>query len=237
MTRASIALSPRFPVFLPGSYHFPFEVLNVRLLSPPLAVHPVATVPDAPGQLASESEAVPGEGLKEPLTWPSVMLIFARLGKPLNLNDGGWVQSVGLAPAGVLQVILNFAFVGVMAVPEKIVAQSLAWPAMLNVIVPAMLPSAITPVLVTHGLAVLPSDAFTTIFSTFAVPPSMSGGEKVIAPVQVPCAGLHVTVPGYGGLTTAPAVPTAATAVKPADRHTAATINTDLRNIDISPLV
>src|SRR5580692_7201206 len=100
-------------------------------------------------------------------------------------------------PPGEDQVILNLPGVGAgRAVPLKIVAQSLADPAMLKVMVPAMLPSAITPVLVTHGLPVLPSTAFTVIFSVLAVPPFMSGGEKTMTPFQTPLDGVQVTVPG-----------------------------------------
>ena len=104
---------------------------------------------------------------------------------------------MGLPPAGVVQVILNFPGVGAgRAVPLKMVAQLLADPGMLNVSVPAMLPSAMVPAVVTHGLPVLPREAFTTIFSVFAVPPFMSGGEKAMIPLQTPSDGLHVTCPG-----------------------------------------
>ncbi len=204
-------------------YHFPEEVLRVRLPSPVDDAHPVAT---APGQLASERVAFgAANGVNEPATAPFFTTMSARLAAPVTLKAGGlFVQLVGLKPAGVVQVILNLepAAGAGSVTPLKMVAQLLAVPGMLNVSVPLMVPSATMPAVVTHELPVLPRVAFTVNVSVLAVPPFMSGGAKVITPLQTPPAGLHVTWPGMlVGLETALATPDSAATMKSDDNAVA----------------
>jgi hypothetical protein len=176
----------------------PLEVLRVRLPSPVDDAHPVETAPLAPGQFASESVAFGApNGVKEPATAPLFTTMSARLAAPVTKKVGAFVHLVGLPPAGVVQIILNLPPVGAGSVtPLKMVAQLLALPGMLNLSFPAMDPMATKPAVPTHGLAVFPSAALTVKTSVFAVPPFISGGAKVITPLQTPPDGLHVTVPG-----------------------------------------
>jgi hypothetical protein len=121
----------------------------------------------------------------------------ARLAAPVTLKCGEFVHLVGLPPVGEVQVILNLPPVGAGSVtPLKMVAQLLALPGMLNLSFPAIVPRAMEPAVVMHGLAVFPRVALTVKISVLAVPPFMSGGVKVMAPLHTPSEGLHVTVPG-----------------------------------------
>ncbi|MGO9342910.1 MAG: hypothetical protein ACLP6E_10385 [Acidimicrobiales bacterium] len=135
--------------------------------------------------------------MKEPATVPLFTTMSARVAAPVTEKAGAFVHLVGLPPAGVVQVILNLPPVGAGSVtPLKMVAQLLALPGMLNLSFPTMVPSAGKPGVVTHGLAVFPSVAWTVKISVLAVPPFISGGEKVIAPFHTPPEGLQVTLPG-----------------------------------------
>jgi hypothetical protein len=142
--------------------------------------------------------------------WPFVITICASVAAPVTLKPAGCVQLVGLLPAGVDQVNLNLpvAAGAGSTEPLKIVAQLFALPAMVNFSDPAIEPRAIVPALVIQGLAVLPRTALTVMVSALAVPPFMSGGEKVITPFHTPPVGVQVTVPGrLTGNTVAPAAP------------------------------
>ena len=128
-------------------HHLPVEVLKVRLAKPPVEAHPVATAPVAPGQFASERVAFGlANGVKEPATVPFFTVMLLKAAEPVTENADGCVHLVGLLPAGVVQVILNFPTGAGSATPLKMVAQLLALPAMLNVSFPAMLPRAAIPV-------------------------------------------------------------------------------------------
>jgi hypothetical protein len=81
-------------------------VLNVSELRPVDEAHPVATVPDAPGQFESERVAEGVAGTNEPAKEPFVKAIFVDVAEPIIVKADGWVQWVG-APGGELQVISN----------------------------------------------------------------------------------------------------------------------------------
>jgi hypothetical protein len=183
-----------------ASHHFPLEVLSVRLDNPVDDAHPAATAPLDPGQVTSERVAF-GEanGVKEPATLPFFTTMSDMFKAPVTLNAGlgTCVHGVGLWPAGDVQVIFNLPGLGAgSATPLKMVAQLLADPEMLNVRLPAIVPSATKPPVVMHGLAVLPRTALMTKVSVLAVPPFISGGLKLIVPFHTPPEGLQVTWPG-----------------------------------------
>lgn len=180
-----------------AGYQVPVEVARVRLASPPVDAHPVATVPLAPGQFASERVAFGvANGEKEPATVPFFTVILVKAAAPVTENADAWVHLVGLLLTGEVQVILNFPTGAGSAMPLKIVAQLFALPGMLNVSLPAMAPRTWRCVVVTHGFVVLPKAALTIIVSVLAVPPFMRGGVKLISPFHAPCVALHLTLPG-----------------------------------------
>ncbi len=167
---------------------------------------------------------------------PFVMTMCARVAAPVTLKADGCFQLVGLLPAGAVHVNLNLSLAAGAGSTEplKTVAHLFALPAMLNLSDPTIEPNAIVPALVTHGLAVLPSAAFTVMVSTLAAPVFLSGGEKVIAPFHTPSAGLHVTVPGwFTGNTVAPATPIPIGIETKDDNATAVEIMTILRRMTL----
>jgi hypothetical protein len=171
------------------------EVERVRLDSPVELLHPAVT---AAGQFASERVAFGApNGVNEPATFAFLTTMFAMLAAPLTLNAGAWVHNVGFPPDGVVQIIFKLPGAGAgRAEPLNIVAQLLADPAMLNLSVPEIVPRAMVPEVVIHGLAELPRAALTTIVSVLAVPPFMRAGVNRMTPFQAPLVALHLTVPG-----------------------------------------
>jgi hypothetical protein len=183
----------------------PLDIPRVRLLNPEVDAHADAMVVGQPTSLRTALGLA--NGAKEPVTVPLVMVILVMAAAPTKLKFEGCFQVVGVAPDGVVQVILNLEPVtgAGRADPLKMVAQLFA-PVILKPSPPVTAP--ITgPMLAAegmHGLAVLPRVALTTIFSTVADPPLKSGGVNWIVPFQTPPAELHFTVPGR---VTAPAGP------------------------------
>ena len=115
-------------------HQVPAEVLRVRLASPPVDEHPVATAPLAPGQFVSERVAFTGGyGEYDPFTFPPLIVMSFRPAEPVTTNGGSCFQFVGLLPAGVLHKIWNLELTptGVgSGAPLKMVAQLLALPGM-----------------------------------------------------------------------------------------------------------
>ncbi len=171
------------PVPAPEDYQVPAEVPNVRLPRPAVDPQPSGT---APAQPESESVAFGvAYGANEPVTFPPVTVKLVMPGAPTTEKAGGCFHFVG-APGGTAQVSLNFDVeVGTRERPLKTLEHLLA-PEPVNVNVPLIAPSTAMPDVVTQGLAELPNDAFTVIFSVVAEPPLKSGGVNLIDPDQTP---------------------------------------------------
>jgi hypothetical protein len=199
----------------PGVRHhqIPAEEDRLKVCSPDVAAHPVATSPDAPGQVGADSTADgPGlvNGANDPVTLPPEMVREAKLAAPLKEKTGGCFQWVG-APAGVSHFMRNLADARTLVEPLKTLAQALdAGPT--NLALPLINPMTLLlaggVLEVTHCDAEFPSLATTVMSSLAAVPPFMRGGEKVIDPDQVPLPGLQTTVPGKTGMASATPVST-----------------------------
>jgi hypothetical protein len=137
-------------------------------------------------QFESESVAFGvAYGENEPVTFPPVTVKLVMPTAPTTEKAGGCFQTVG-APGGVVHVNLNFeAEIGTRESPLKTLEHLFAF-APVKVIVPLIAPVTAMPAVVTHGLAELPSVAFTIIFSVVAVPFVKSGGLNWIAPDHGP---------------------------------------------------
>jgi hypothetical protein len=140
------------------------------------------------------------------VTFPPVTVKLVMPTAPTTEKAGGCFQLVG-APGGVVHVSLNFDVeVGTRESPLKTLEHLFAF-APVKVIVPLIVPVTAMPAVVTHGLAELPSVAFTVIFSVVAVPFVKSGGLKPMAPLHAPRDWLQVTLPGSTGWSGVPDAP------------------------------